>query len=524
MSTALRDEDGDSPDAAAPPAARHRRTITGILSRWLWYDRSVRTQLLGTFVVINLVAGFAAAVIVIYNGQRAIEAELAASVDVAERFVRGTVSWLARDTSRTLGLDDLAVRLRHPRHVRILVIDADGRTVSPPPGDDADGAAGPAQDAAAPAWFQALVQVDNLRRDVPVVVGGQHVGTIVVVGQAADEITEIWQDASGLALLALILNATVFAVLYVALGRVLHPLTSLAGGLRALEQGQLRHRLRRPAVRELADIAGRFNALADSIAAARTDNARLNRHLVTVQDDERRQIAMELHDELGPCLFGLKANVASIDRLARELPMDAAQRIHERVASIGTITDRMRVLNRDLLGRLRPMALGHVPLADAIASLVADFEGKVPDRCITFEIGRVTHSYGNGVDLTVFRCVQEGITNAARHAGAATIAVTLAEQAAEPRHADDAMPALLLLSVRDDGHGIAPDARPGLGWRGMEERVRALGGRLTLVSEPNGGTRLDVAIPIEAADTMESMEKDHATAGDGIGSSEHGRP
>ena len=80
MSTVLRDDDGASPAAAAPAAARHRRTITSALSRWLWYERSVRTQLLGTFVVINLVAGFAAAVIVIYNGQRAIEAELAAYV------------------------------------------------------------------------------------------------------------------------------------------------------------------------------------------------------------------------------------------------------------------------------------------------------------------------------------------------------------------------------------------------------------------------------------------------------------
>src|SRR5262249_58164954 len=154
-------------------------------------------------------------------------------------------------------------------------------------------------------WFQALMQVEDLRREVPVTSGGRHVGTIVVVGQAADEINEIWQDVSELALLALILNAAVLGVLYFALGRVLHPLTTLAAGLRELQDGHFRHRLQRPPGRELADVTERFNALADSLAAARTDNARLNPKLVTLQDNERPHIAMELHNELPPCLFGV---------------------------------------------------------------------------------------------------------------------------------------------------------------------------------------------------------------------------
>jgi two-component system sensor histidine kinase UhpB len=489
--------DRASIEPVGPEVAQARRTPGGAWARWLWYDRSVRAQLLGTFVVMNLVAGLAAAIIVIYNGQRAIAAELAASVEVAERFVRGTVEWFTRDMSRPLRIEELAVRLRHPRHVRIQVIDADGNEVAPliEPDD-----LSPVERAGVPRWFQALVQVENRRRDVPVISGGRHVGTIVVVGQAADEIIEIWQDVSGLALLALALNVAVFGVLYLALGRVLHPLTSLAAGLRELEQGHFRHRLQRPAVRELADITGRFNALADSLAAARTDNARLNRELVTVQDDERRQIAIELHDELGPCLFGVKANVASIDRLVRKLPEDAARRIEERVASLVAITDRMQVANRDLLCKLRPMALGHVALAEALESLVADFEGADPDRRFALEIGRLAHSYGSCIDLTVYRCLQEGMTNAARHAGARTISVGVGEERSGPAGAGDSGHGRLRLSVRDDGGGIAPGTVPGMGWSGMEERVRALGGRLSLTSQPDRGTHLDVVIPLEAAE------------------------
>ena len=491
-------------DAAARTAEfPQRRRIAGSdLLGWLWYERSVRAQLLGTFAAMNLIAALAAAIIVIYNGQRRIEAELNASVEVAERFVRGTVGWFTRDASRALSIEDLSVRLslRHPRHVRVLVIDGDGHEVPPATGvvDSS-----PVEAARVPRWFQALIQVENLRRDVPVVSGSGHVGTIVVVGQAADEINEIWQDVSELGLLALVLNAAILGVLYFALGRVLHPLTRLAEGLRELQDGHFRYRLQRPPGRELADLTKRFNALADSLAEARTDNARLNRKLVTVQDDERRQIAMELHDELGPCLFGVKANVASIDRLARDLAEDVARRIKERVASVVAIIDRMQIANRHLLGKLRPMALGHVALADAVASLATDFEGADPDRRFVLEIGRLAYSYGNCIDLTVYRCLQEGITNAARHAGAGIISAHVGEQAAGPAGTGDSTAASLRLLVRDDGSGIAPGTVPGMGWSGMEERVRALGGRLSVMSDPGGGTRLEIVIPLEARESTE---------------------
>ena len=152
------------PEATAVSRAevsQRRRTADCNLSRWLWYDRSVRAQLLGTFAAMNLVAGLVAATIVIYNGQRAIEAELTSSVEVAERFVRGTVEWFTRDASRTLRIEDLAVRLglRHPRHVRVLVIDADRREVPPLTGVDDPS---PVEGAGVPRWFQALMQVENL--------------------------------------------------------------------------------------------------------------------------------------------------------------------------------------------------------------------------------------------------------------------------------------------------------------------------------------------------------------------------
>src|SRR5262249_38669913 len=93
---------------------------------------------------------------------------------------------------------------------------------------------------------------------------------------------------------------------------------------------------------------------------------------------------------------------------------------------------------------------------------------------------------------------------AARHAGAGTISARVGEEVSRPPGAGDAGAAALRLSVHDDGGGIAPGTVPGMGWSGMEERVRALGGRFSLMSEPGGGPRLEVVIPFEAPESPEA--------------------
>ena len=93
---------------------------------------------------------------------------------------------------------------------------------------------------------------------------------------------------------------------------MLDPLTGVARGLADLEQRNYRVRLPRPRAQELAAITDRFNALAQALDAARSENEKLNHRLITAQDDERRRTALELHDEVGPSLFGLKANAGSI--------------------------------------------------------------------------------------------------------------------------------------------------------------------------------------------------------------------
>ncbi|MFK8252994.1 ATP-binding protein [Ancylobacter terrae] len=455
-----------------------------------WRRRSLRWQVMASVVVINLCAALVAFVVTIANARRATGVEIGASLAMAERYVAETIERLAQTGDGSVSLTQLPLHVGGLRHVRIRIEDAQGRLVGLAPAAGGEGGAEAGEHEEVPDWFADLVTVDRAERDIPVMDGGRAIGRVRVAGEAADEIAEVWEDTTDLALLAVIVNIAILAALYVALGRLLRPLRTLSEGLSALEAGRFGHRLPLPPARELAAIADRFNALGAALNAARQDNARLAERLVRVQDDERRQIASDLHDELGPCLFGLRANLESVERLVAGGDAVRAGQIAERMASLAEILDRIQGLNRQLLRRIRPMALDHVPLADVIADLMADFRSHAPERTFHLRCEGLAERYGDSVDLTVYRCVQEAVTNALRHGEASAIRVGLSADAAAGR---------LDLVVEDDGVGMAPAAAPGFGMIGIEERLAALGGSWRILPARPRGTRLEMSIPARSA-------------------------
>jgi two-component system, NarL family, sensor histidine kinase UhpB len=295
------------------------------------------------------------------------------------------------------------------------------------------------------------------------------------------------------------------ALLYVVLGRLLNPLISLAGGMHELEDGHYGTRLPEPPVRELAAIAGRFNLLAGALEKARAENSRLYRNLIALQEDERRQVANELHDEAGPCLFGITATVSSIGRLADQAAVAQTNPIKMRVEEILTVVSRLKTINRDLLRRLRPVELGSIPLEELIVSLVAGFERRHPDMAFSVATSSLARGYGEAVDLTIFRCVQEALTNAMQHGGASRVRIDIRE---EPDTADDDQSARILhLLVHDNGMGFVAGATLGIGLTAMRERVRGIDGTSSIDSAPERGTTISVTVPLRNAKPARTATK-----------------
>jgi two-component system sensor histidine kinase UhpB len=451
----------------------------------LWYGRSVRAQLLLVLIVIDLVAFFMAGGIAVWRLRAQSRIEIAASMRLAELLVDDAIHFVQQPLPAEQFLAALPGQLRAMRHVRIAVKDAAGAPIAAAP----PGPLGRVDDrrASAPAWFAALVAAPIETQDIPVMVDGRSIGRVDIIGEPADEIAEFWGNAVALGTVALLLNVAMIGILYVLFGRVLGPLTVLAGGLSDLEHQTYDVRLPPPRARELAAIAERFNALARALTTVSTENARLNRRLITAQDDERRRTALELHDEVGPCLFGLKANASSIAGTARALPDKARETVTERLRDMLAIIEHLQAINRSMLERLRPMALGHIPLKEIVGQLMHERARQHAQIAFSFAAENLSRSYGDSLDLTVYRCVQESLTNAIRHAEPKHVSVELS-------HSTDGEE--LVLTVRDDGCGMRPGTPVGFGIRGMQERVEGLGGRYRIEGEMDGGTRVRISLPV----------------------------
>ena len=284
-----------------------------------------------------------------------------------------------------------------------------------------------------------------------------------------------------------LLNLAMVGILYVLFGRVLGPLTALAGGLSDLKRHSYDVRMPSPQARELAAITDHFNALASALETARAENLRLNRQLITAQDDERRRTALELHDEVGPCLFGLKANASSIASAAATLPVKDTQVIAERLRDTVAIVDHLQAINRTMLERLRPMALGHVPLKDMLGELVREQERRHGHISFRFGAPDIERSYGDLIDLTIYRCLQESLTNAVRHAQATAHHHRASRRSGAAACADRA---------RRRVWDCIPARSRAFGMRGMQERVEGLGGRYAIESEAGNGTCVRVTLPL----------------------------
>lgn len=463
----------------------------------LWQGRSVRTQLLIVIGAANLLAATAAGAIWILNTRSATRVEIEASLEVAQ----GIASTTIRDLASEGRLDQLSERLpkelRSLRHVRLLLM-ADGKLTMLSPRT----VNGEHVSRWAPKWFAALVGPQMSGRSIRVV-SASRADPVIIIGEPADEIAEAWRDFASLAIIWITLDALILVLLYIVLGRVLDPLAGLARGMQSLKGGRYATRLQPSRVKEIARITDRFNGLAENLDGAREENSRLYRELISTQEQVRREIAHELHDEAGACLFGLAANASSIRTFSDQLAEQQSCEIGEHVEEILGGADRLKAMNRAILKQLRPGPIGQVSLSQLINELVNGLQRTHQESQILATIGDLARSYGEGVDLTLYRCLQEGVTVAVRKGKAKTVYIDVAEHGAASRGARKTSGPTLHATLRFDGAGFPTSKPKDLTIATMAERVRALGGSCVLKSSRSKGTTIRIDIPIKRAEVAQ---------------------
>ncbi len=210
-------------------------------------------------------------------------------------------------------------------------------------------------------------------------------------------------------------------------------------------------------------------------------NRQLTQRLMTAQEDERRLLAQELHDEVGQACTALRIEAAYIAKAIHTDPaaaLQAAQRIDQ--SSL-----RMHSLARDMLKRLRPPNLDSLGLGDSLQELCRSWEQHCRTPCHAL-IHDLPNNLSDAVSTAIYRVTQEALTNIAKHANASQVWISLTAQA-------DA----LTLSITDNGQGLATHAqRPhGLGLTGMRERIASLQGHIHF-EDAQPGLRIHAQVPL----------------------------
>ncbi|GIF75603.1 sensor histidine kinase [Asanoa siamensis] len=246
----------------------------------------------------------------------------------------------------------------------------------------------------------------------------------------------------------------------------LAPLSRLTRTMAAVDLLRPGRRLAETDSSGIATLVRAFNTMLERLETERATSAG---RALTAQEDERRRIAQELHDEVGQ---SLTAVLLELKRVGDHAPEEVRAELHEVQETTRNSLDEIRRIAR----RLRPGVLHELGLTAALRSLATEFSTR--GLSVRAKIGPDLPALEPSAELVLYRVAQEGLTNVARHARAEAVTLTL-------RRA----PGGVELLVRDDGRGLR-GAPEGAGIRGMRERALLAGADLALGASPAGGTEV----------------------------------
>ncbi len=399
-----------------------------------------------------------------WRARHSVLAELSAALEAGARTVRA-------------GLDDaaLAADPRAEAH-RLAAAFAPNRHVHASLLGEAESLPAARVKPAAPDWFVRLIAPTLAPVDI-----ASTAGVIRLRADARNEVGEVWEQFSDTAAALAVFCVVAAGLGAVAIHRALRPIGRLAAGLSLVGSGDYSARIAPDGSADLQPLVSGFNRMAALLDEARSRNARLTEQVLALQEEERAELAGDLHDDIGPALFAVSLTAATIGQLAAEARADA---IVAHAGTIGSVTAQMQRSVKSLLGRLRPVRPTEAGLRPAMDALVAFWRERNPRIDFDLHITADEATLDERRRETIFLVVQEAVVNAIRHGQPDRIGIAVAGQ-----------PGAVSITVSDDGSGPAELGQPGFGLGLMHERVAALDGTLSIGARDHRGWQVDARLP-----------------------------
>lgn len=336
----------------------------------------------------------------------------------------------------------------------------------------------------APSWFVALVDP----RPDPVSIEIRS-GLLKIVPDTSRAVVDAWDDTCRLARVVALFFVVTLTVVYWLVGHALRPVKRILAGLADMEQGNFAVRLPESRITEFDRVSHVFNRLAHTLESSLSENRRLEQgqdleRLIRERlEEERRCVARELHDELGQCVTAIRTIAVSITRRTQ----DSYPEVRDSACTIASVAGQIYDAVHEIINRLRTVDSGPADHAAALRALADSWRACHPEIRLTLTLEDELGLFDDEVGRTVFRIVQESLTNVLRHASATDVGISVRRQGESN----------LQVLVRDNGCGSAtPDRAHGYGVLGMRERVASLGGSFNIVSKPGHGLCVCADLPI----------------------------
>ncbi len=310
-----------------------------------------------------------------------------------------------------------------------------------------------------------------------------------------NEVAEAWSDASLTLLIIALFFAMVLALAFLTIRAALAPLRDVCEALLRIGAGDYSARVEPPLSQELAPLRDGFNAMAARLEEISLQNRALNEQIINLQEEERADLARDLHDDVAPFLFAVGADAAMIRQY---LAKDAIADVGPRAEAIADAVKHMQRHLKDVLRRLAPGALLDLGLAGAIDNLVGFWRMRRP--LVAFDVSVTGDSLDPPYDAIAFRVVQESFSNAIRHGQPRSIDVVI-----------DVDEDRATIVVEDDGSGFPDGPLPiGFGLAGMQERVRSAGGTIRIRNRTGTrrGVTVEAMLPLRARPSVEDNDRD----------------
>lgn len=337
-----------------------------------------------------------------------------------------------------------------------------------------------------PLWFTQAMGLSSMsmqKQTRNIILSGRYVGELVVTPDPSYEIAEVWQGTVGLLSLVAIFFVVINLLVYWAVKYTFRPVGRIIEALTLMEQGRFKSRL--PAFKqiELKQIGNQFNAMADTLQKTTQNNHRLTQQIISLQEDERKNLARDIHDEIGQYLTAVNVDASAILNCRK---LSSAK---ESAAAISSVARQMMDMVHEILQRLRPRVLDELGLGLALVELVHQWRQRYRNISISYNIDDDLGVIDEVVSITTYRIMQECLTNIAKHASARRVTVNVMQDTQ-----------YIHLLIVDDGVGFDPALNTrGFGLAGMKERVQGLMGDMHIKSALNSGTSISAKLRRQVA-------------------------